>query len=789
MDELRYPSVVQRVHGQSVLLSRISSYSAMHNPVFNNAHSTYGVPLRSYHGTTATVGLSSFMKPSPVLAYTPKEQGFSGFVIDFLMGGVSAAVSKTAAAPIERVKLLIQNQDEMIKSGRLSEPYKGIADCFRRTMKDEGVISLWRGNTANVIRYFPTQALNFAFKDHFKRMFNFKKDKDGYWKWFGGNLASGGAAGACSLLFVYSLDYARTRLANDAKAAKKGGQRQFNGILDVYRKTLASDGITGLYRGFTISCVGIVVYRGLYFGMYDSLKPVVLVGSLQDNFFASFLLGWGITIGAGLASYPIDTVRRRMMMTSGEAVKYKGSLDAFKQIMAKEGVNSLFKGAGANILRAVAGAGVLAGYDKLQLIIFGKKYGSGRRPPPDAAPAGGGGNPASAASTPSSSVCFWRLKMSDELCSPSVRKVHGQSVLLSRISSYSAINNPVFNNARSAYSAPLRSYHGMGAGVGLSSVIAPSPVFASAPKEKGFSGFMIDFLMGGVSAAVSKTAAAPIERVKLLIQNQDEMIKTGRLSEPYKGISDCFARTMKDEGVIALWRGNTANVIRYFPTQALNFAFKDHFKRMFNFKKDKDGYWKWFAGNLASGGAAGACSLFFVYSLDYARTRLANDAKSAKKGGERQFNGLVDVYKKTLASDGMRGLYRGFNISCVGIIVYRGLYFGMYDSLKPVVLVGSLEDNFFASFLLGWGITIGAGLASYPIDTVRRRMMMTSGEAVQYNSSLDAFKQIVAKEGPKSLFKGAGANILRAVAGAGVLAGYDKLQVIVFGKKYGSGGG
>lgn len=125
------------------------------------------------------------------------------------------------------------------------------------------------------------QALNFAFKDYFKRMFNFNKERDGYWKWFGGNLASGGAAGASSLLFVYSLDYARTRLANDAKAAKKGGERQFNGLLDVYRKTIKSDGIPGLYRGFTISCVGIVVYRGLYFGIYDSLKPVILVGNLQ----------------------------------------------------------------------------------------------------------------------------------------------------------------------------------------------------------------------------------------------------------------------------------------------------------------------------------------------------------------------------------------------------------------------------------------------------------------------------------------------------------------------------
>lgn len=126
----------------------------------------------------------------------------STFFVDFLMGGVSAAVSKTAAAPIERVKLLIQNQAEMLKSGRLSEPYKGIGDCFSRVIREEGFAQLWRGNMANVLRYFPTQALNFAFKDYFKRTFGFKKDKDGYWKWFAGNLASGGAAGASSLLFV-----------------------------------------------------------------------------------------------------------------------------------------------------------------------------------------------------------------------------------------------------------------------------------------------------------------------------------------------------------------------------------------------------------------------------------------------------------------------------------------------------------------------------------------------------------------------------------------------------------
>lgn len=111
-------------------------------------------------------------------AYTVTNQqskGLSGFATDFMMGGVSAAVSKTAAAPIERVKLLIQNQDEMIKQGRLASPYKGIGDCFSRTYQQEGLVSLWRGNTANVVRYFPTQALNFAFKDFFKSLFKVPK--------------------------------------------------------------------------------------------------------------------------------------------------------------------------------------------------------------------------------------------------------------------------------------------------------------------------------------------------------------------------------------------------------------------------------------------------------------------------------------------------------------------------------------------------------------------------------------------------------------------------------------
>merc|ERR1712110_1319230 len=293
-----------------------------------------------------------------------------GFFENFMLAGVAAGVSKTAAAPIERVKLLVQNQDEMIKQGRLDKPYNGVVDCTMRVLKTEGVYPFWRGNLANVLRYFPTQALNFAFKDTIKGIFATPKDASNATK-FATNIASGGFAGTMSLLFVYSLDFARTRLANDAKG--KGGERQFNGLIDVYVKTLKSDGIQGLYRGFTISAVGIFIYRGMYFGLYDTLKPLILGADAGVGL--SFLLGWAVTVTAGLMSYPIDTIRRRMMMTSGGGVKYKGSVDCGVQILKNEGFMSMMKGAGANILRGVAGAGVLAGFDKFQAMYIAWRLG------------------------------------------------------------------------------------------------------------------------------------------------------------------------------------------------------------------------------------------------------------------------------------------------------------------------------------------------------------------------------------------------------------------------------
>jgi solute carrier family 25 (adenine nucleotide translocator) protein 4/5/6/31 len=298
-------------------------------------------------------------------------------------------------------------------------------------------------------------------------------------------------------------------------------------------------------------------------------------------------------------------------------------------------------------------------------------------------------------------------------------------------------------------------------------------------------GFIEDFVLSGTAAVTSKTIAAPIERIKMVVQNQDEMIRRGTLDRKFTGIMDCAGWITKNEGALAFWKSNFTNCIRYFPTQALNFAFKGQVKKIpLLTNKKSDAYVVGLAKNIMAGGLAGTGSLTFVYSLDYARTRLANDLKGAKKaakaGGEagpkmeREFTGLIDVYRKTFASDGIQGLYRGFNISAVGIFVYRGLYFGLYDSIMP--LFPEDKVNLATRFVVGYMVTVGAGLVSYPLDTIRRRMMMTSGnKELQYKSSMECAMAIYKKEGMKSYFKGAGANILRGVAGAGVLSGFDTI--------------
>jgi len=303
---------------------------------------------------------------------------------------------------------------------------------------------------------------------------------------------------------------------------------------------------------------------------------------------------------------------------------------------------------------------------------------------------------------------------------------------------------------------------------------------APAPAE-GAVAFMKDFLAGGCAGAVAKTCTAPIERVKLLIQTQDAnpKILSGEVKR-YTGIVDCFSRVTSEQGFSAFWRGNTVNVIRYFPTQAFNFAFKDTIKAMFPKYNPNSEFGMFFATNMASGGMAGAGSLTIVYPLDYARTRLASDVGS----GTPQFSGLFDCLGKTISGGGFFSMYNGFGVSVVGIVAYRGPYFGLYDTLKEknpwkkekgVVGLGS-------KFAIAQFTAIVAGFISYPFDTVRRRLQMQSEKPKSewlYSGTMDCAVKIVKDEGIGAMFKGFAANVLRTLGGALVLVGYDEIKVMI----------
>lgn len=291
------------------------------------------------------------------------------FAKDLAAGGVAGAISKTLVAPIERVKLLLQTQDSnpRIKSGEIPR-YKGIVDCFVRVSSEQGIASFWRGNMANVVRYFPTQAFNFAFKDTIKGLFPKYSPKEDFMKFFAVNLASGGLAGAGSLLIVYPLDFARTRLAADVGSGKA---REFTGLVDCITKTASRGGTGALYQGFGVSVQGIIVYRGAYFGLYDTASGAIFGENAKNaNVFYKWMVAQVVTSVAGIASYPFDTVRRRLMMQSGSKEKmYSGTLDCWRKIAANEGMSAFFKGAGSNILRGTGGAIVLVLYDEIKKVL------------------------------------------------------------------------------------------------------------------------------------------------------------------------------------------------------------------------------------------------------------------------------------------------------------------------------------------------------------------------------------------------------------------------------------
>eukprot|EP00249_Psilotum_nudum_P016070 c25643_g1_i1 orf=444-1481(-) len=287
--------------------------------------------------------------------------------------------------------------------------------------------------------------------------------------------------------------------------------------------------------------------------------------------------------------------------------------------------------------------------------------------------------------------------------------------------------------------------------------------------------FARDFLAGAVMGGVAHTIVAPIERAKLLLQTQESnmSIMTGK-QKRYNGMLDCIVRIAREEGVRSLWRGNGSSVLRYYPSVALNFSFKDLYRTILTSGRRNEDILSTAWCNFLAGAAAGCTALIVVYPLDIAHTRLAADIGRSES---RQFTGLLHFMNTIYRKDSLRGLYRGLPASIHGMIVHRSVYFGGFDTAKDFMSKDSGYPPFWKRWLMAQAVTTSAGLISYPLDTVRRRMMMQAGlERQMYADTLDCWKRIYKLEGIRSFYRGAVSNMFRGTGSALILVLYDEVK-------------
>jgi len=291
---------------------------------------------------------------------------------DLLIGGTVGAIAKTAMAPVERVKLLLQTQDSNpdVISGKVKR-YASIGEAFRRVPAEQGVAAFWRGNLVNCLRYAPQQGSALAFNDYLNKVFPQYDHRTDFWKSFGIRLVSGGVAGGIANTICYPFDYARTRLASDVGK----GKGQFNGIWHCISSTVKSQGLTGLYTGWTVTVMGAFVYRA---GQLGCFKQIQDANPWKDD--KGVMGGVSSFVAVTTArtvimpfNYPFDTVRRRMMLQSEKPVaerNYKGSLDCFFKVLKNEGTKGMYKGMVPELFRGVGGSLVIVAYDRIK-VIFG----------------------------------------------------------------------------------------------------------------------------------------------------------------------------------------------------------------------------------------------------------------------------------------------------------------------------------------------------------------------------------------------------------------------------------
>ena len=290
---------------------------------------------------------------------------------------------------------------------------------------------------------------------------------------------------------------------------------------------------------------------------------------------------------------------------------------------------------------------------------------------------------------------------------------------------------------------------------------------------------LLDALVSGASAVIAKTLVAPFERVKLVLQTQSSNIEIRTSStKEYNGIINAFWRITKEQGVLSFWRGHLATLLKYVPLQALNFTLHSKLKRLGGDYDPKLHPFKFFATNMLRGGVSGGLAIMIVYPLDYIKTKMATDL--GKRIEDREFKGFTDCVKKIMRQGGIQSFYTAFPMSLLGVITYRAIYFGFYET--GMRYNKDKKKNIWWSFFYAQLSTNSAGLAVYPLDTVRRNLVLQSAKTseekkvLQDSSILACGRRIYREKGIRGLYAGCLINLMRGFGSSLVLVLYDQMK-------------
>jgi solute carrier family 25 (adenine nucleotide translocator) protein 4/5/6/31 len=270
---------------------------------------------------------------------------------------------ETLMAPLDRVHRLLQTQgsNPAVISGETAE-YKGVVDCFRRILAEQGMMAFWRGHIASSIPPILQMGVHqkcvaLPINDFLKRNAPKYDPKTDYYKDFLVKLVSGGAAGGLANLAFYPIGMVRSLLVYDLV----NGNRKFHGIVDCVMKTAQSDGISGFYRGCGPVVPGAFAYRFIMLTFHKELRKIPEMNPYKDSkgilgVFMGFFFGFLAKNITSPVMYPFDTIACRMRFDSlYDEHLYKSSIDCFMKVIRNEGIQGLYKGLGASFLNQVVG--------------------------------------------------------------------------------------------------------------------------------------------------------------------------------------------------------------------------------------------------------------------------------------------------------------------------------------------------------------------------------------------------------------------------------------------------